>query len=206
MLILNPSDWQQYDRFYRAHLLNCLSGFKSASLIATRDLSGRSNAALFSNIVHLGADPFLIGHVNRPREATPHTLANIEATGYYTINHIHEEIVIRAHQCSAKYPEGESEFVKCGLTEEAWNELPPPYVKESRIKMGLQLEDILPIRQNNTWFVIGRVLEVRIPGEIIEADGFLPIEKSGSLCSLGLDAYYDTRQVARPGYARPKQE
>ena len=55
-----------YDRFYRGNLINSLSGFKPASLIGTSDDQGRTNLAIFSNIVHLGADPALVGFVNRP--------------------------------------------------------------------------------------------------------------------------------------------
>lgn len=202
-MILHPSDWQRFERFYRANLLNSISGFKSLSLIATRDKQGRSNLGVFSNLVHLGADPFLLGYVNRPREAAPHTLANIEATGSYTINHIHESILMQAHQCSAKYAEGESEFDRTGLTEESSENFFAPYVKESRIKMALQLEEIIPIRQNGTWFVIGSVKEIRIDEQIIKPDGFAAIEEAGSLCSLGLDAYYKATPLHRLPYAKP---
>jgi len=200
---LHPLDWQHFERFYRANLLNSISGFKSVRLIATRDKQGRSNLGVFSNIVHLGADPFLLAYVNRPREAAPHTLANIEATGSYTINHIHEAILTQAHQCSAKYAEGESEFDKTGLTEESADGIFAPYVKESRIKMALKPEEIIPIRHNGTWLVIGSVQEIRIEEQLVKADGFAAIEEAGSLCSLGLDAYYKATPVQRLPYAKP---
>jgi flavin reductase (DIM6/NTAB) family NADH-FMN oxidoreductase RutF len=90
-MLISPEELNSYDRFYRANLINSLSGFKSASLIGTKNKDGISNLAIFSNIVHLGADPALIGFVNRPLEAAPHTLTNIETTGFYTINHIHAD-------------------------------------------------------------------------------------------------------------------
>ena len=82
------ADLANWDRFTRANFVNSLSGFKSASLIASQDKEQHLNLAIFSNIVHLGADPALIAFVNRPLEAAPHTLRNIEATGFYTINHM----------------------------------------------------------------------------------------------------------------------
>jgi flavin reductase (DIM6/NTAB) family NADH-FMN oxidoreductase RutF len=191
------------DRFSRAHLINSLSGFKSVSLIATVDPSGRSNLAIFSNIVHLGADPALIGFVNRPVEAAPHTMGNIEKTGIYTINHIHEEIMAAAHQTSAKYPEGVSEFDATGLTPEYYHGITVPYVRESRVKYRLQLREIIPIRHNNTFFVIGEIVHIIIPAEIISQDGFLSLEDAGTMCSLGIDAYYTTQKRARLAYARP---
>ncbi|WP_305016835.1 hypothetical protein [Mycobacterium tuberculosis] len=44
------------------------------------------------------------------RYALPHTIANIERTGVYTINHIHTEIMQQAHQTSAKYDASVNEF------------------------------------------------------------------------------------------------
>lgn len=200
---LTTDHLQQMDRFSRAHLINSLSGFKSVSLIATVDPSGRSNLAIFSNIVHLGADPALIGFVNRPVEAAPHTMGNIEKTGIYTINHIHEEIMAAAHQTSAKYPEGVSEFDATGLTPEYYHGITVPYVRESRVKYRLQLREIIPIRHNNTFFVIGEIVHIIIPAEIISQDGFLSLEDAGTMCSLGIDAYYTTQKRARLAYARP---
>ena len=117
-----------WDRFYRANFINSISGFKPVSLISTVDKSGIPTLAVFSNIVHLGADPALIGFINRPRLAAPHTLSNIEQSGFYTINHIHPSFVAKAHQTSAKYDEGISEFDAVGLTPEFREYFQVPYV------------------------------------------------------------------------------
>ena len=95
---------ETWERFYRANFINCLTGFKSANLIGTVNKSGQPNLAVFSSVVHLGSDPALIGFINRPLAAAPHTIQNIEATGVYTINHINPFFVEKAHQTSAKYP------------------------------------------------------------------------------------------------------
>jgi DNA invertase Pin-like site-specific DNA recombinase len=36
-MLISPADLNGYDRFYRANLINSLSGFKSASLIGTKN-------------------------------------------------------------------------------------------------------------------------------------------------------------------------
>jgi flavin reductase (DIM6/NTAB) family NADH-FMN oxidoreductase RutF len=203
-MLISHNDINGYDRFYRANLINSLSGFKSASLIGTNNDSGITNLAIFSNIVHLGADPALIGFVNRPREAAPHTLKNIEATGFYTINHIHSDWVDKAHQTSAKYPEGVSEFDSCGFTEEYIDGFNAPFVKESVIKYGMKLIEIIPIKHNNTFFVIGEVVMVEVPKELIAEDGFIEADKANSCCSLGIDGYYSTELIARLPYAKAK--
>jgi flavin reductase (DIM6/NTAB) family NADH-FMN oxidoreductase RutF len=77
-----PAEWQSWERFYRVNFINSLTGFKSASLIGTINAQGVPNLGMFSSIVHIGSDPALIGYINRPLAAAPHTLANIKANGF----------------------------------------------------------------------------------------------------------------------------
>ena len=193
---------EAWDRFYRGNFINSLSGFKSASLIGTISNEGLPNLAIFSNIVHIGANPALIGFVNRPLEAAPHTINNIEKTGYYTINHIHTNMVAAAHQTSAKYPVEENEFTATGLTAVYKNGCIAPFVKESTIQYSVALAQIIPITINNTFFVIGAIQDVYVHENIIMPDGFIEIEKAGSITSLGVDAYYTTIRMDRYGYAK----
>lgn len=197
---------QSWSRFYRGNFINSLSGFKSASLIGTVDTNGQTNLAIFSNIIHLGADPALIAFQNRPKEAAPHTIANIEATGVYTINHIKENFIQQAHQTSAKYPADVSEFTATGLTEQFIENINAPFVAESNIKYALKLVEILPIQHNGTFLVIGTVTDVLINETFIEADGFIAAHKNNSVCSLGIDAYYSTTLLDRFSYAKPNDE
>lgn len=200
--IILPNEWSGWDRFYRANFMNSLSGFRPASVIGTTDENNHTNLAIFSNIVHIGADPALIGFINRPVEAAPHTIENIEKTGIYTINHVAENFIQQAHQTSAKYPKTRSEFDATGLTEEYIDGFHAPFVKESFIKMGLTLEEILPISINKTFLVIGKVRLVCVPESIISKDGFLHIEKAGSICSNGIDGYYKSTLIHRYSYAK----
>lgn len=206
MAFYSLSDIKSWERFYRGNFINSLSGFKSASLIATVDKEGRSNLAIFSNIVHIGADPALIGFVNRPREAAPHTLSNIEATGAYSINLIPANLIEQAHQTSAKYADDESEFAAVGLTEEFTEHSKAPFVFESPVKYAMELKEIIPIQFNNTFFVIGEVTAVFADEQILAADGFLDLEKANIVTSLGIDAYYTTEKLTRFSYAKPGKE
>lgn len=204
MAFFSLADIQSWERFYRGNFINSLSGFKSASLIATVNKEGISNVAIFSNIVHIGADPALIGFVNRPKEAAPHTLSNIEATGAYTINLIPANLIEQAHQTSAKY--AESEFNAVGLTEEFTAYSKAPFVFESPVKYSMELKEIIPIKFNNTFFVIGAVTAVFADEQILAADGFLDLEKANIITSLGIDGYYATEKLARFSYAKPRKE
>ena len=199
-----PAEWQSWERFYRANFINSLTGFKSASLIGTINAQGIPNLAMFSSIVHIGSDPALIGYINRPVAAAPHTLANIKANGLYTVNHIHPSFLDKAHQTSAKYPDEVNEFKEVGLTEEYIQGIHVPFVKESLIKYVLSLKEILPILLNNTFLVIGQLEQVLIdPSLQPSTDGFLHLDQVGSICSNGLDAYYNTTLIDRYAYAKP---
>jgi flavin reductase (DIM6/NTAB) family NADH-FMN oxidoreductase RutF len=199
-----PVEWQSWERFYRANFINSLTGFKSASLIGTINAQGVPNLGMFSSMVHIGSDPALIGYINRPVAAAPHTLANIKANGFYTVNHIHPSFVDKAHQTSAKYPDEINEFSEVGLTEEYLEGINVPFVKESSIKYLLSLKEIVPITLNDTFLVIGQLEQVLIdPSLQPTADGFLELDQVGSICSNGLDAYYKTTLIDRYAYAKP---
>lgn len=198
------AEWQSWERFYRANFINSLTGFKSASLIGTINAQGVPNLGMFSSMVHIGSDPALIGYINRPVAAAPHTLANIKANGFYTVNHIHPNFLAQAHQTSAKYPDEVNEFSEVGLTEAYIAGVHVPFVKESHIKYLLSLKEIIPIELNDTFLVIGQLEQVLIDSALQPGtDGFLHLDQAGSICSNGLDAYYKTELIDRYAYAKP---
>jgi hypothetical protein len=67
----------------------------------------------------------------------------------------------------------------------------------------MELQEVIPIRQNNTFFVTGTVTGVLADDTILEPDGFLSLEKAGIITSLGIDGYYTTNRVNRLSYAKP---
>lgn len=206
MLSMSSATIQSWERFYRANFINSLTGFKSVSLIGSINAKGQTNLAIFSSLVHIGSDPALIGFINRPVEAAPHTLANIRATGSYTVNHIHPALVARAHQTSAKYPEDVSEFDELGFTPEFRDSVAAPFVLESKVKYALGLQEIIPITLNNTFLVIGKVEQVVVPKDIVQGDGFLELDRADTVCSNGIDGYYSTKIIDRYEYAKPYRQ
>lgn len=205
MLFYTQVEIADWERFYRANFINSLTGFKSASLIGTSNKEGQPNLGIFSSIVHIGSDPALIGYINRPRAAAPHTLANIESTGFYTINHIHSSFIEKAHQTSAKYPKGVSEFEETGLTPEYIDDFAAPFVGESHVKYGLILQQIIPITLNDTFLVIGKIHSVILKDGILQHDGYIDLQTAETICSNGLDGYYKTKELGRYTYAKPGQ-
>ncbi|HEY7885123.1 MAG TPA: flavin reductase family protein [Cellvibrionaceae bacterium] len=189
---------------YRAHLINGLSGFKSANLVGTQSLAGKHNLAIVSSVFHLGADPALMGMIIRPHSVARHTLENLQATGCFTLNQVSQPIYRAAHQSSARYPREVSEFAAVGLTPEPSALLAAPYVAESPVKVGLRLlsTQTLP---NDTELVIGEVVEIHLPEAAVGSEGYIDIESLGVVAISGLDSYHTTERLARLSYAKPNQ-
>jgi flavin reductase (DIM6/NTAB) family NADH-FMN oxidoreductase RutF len=189
------------DRF-RRNLINSVSGFKSVSLIGTINNSGTSNLAIFSQILHIGANPPMLGILFRPDSVERHTLENIRQNGYFTINQIQESFYKEAHQTSARYPSNISEFDAVGLTPEFIKDVDVPFVKESKIKMLLKCVDEQLLKINGTILFIGEIQLLIAPDNVIAEDGFVDLQQSGTITSTGLDAYYRTEKINRLSYAK----
>ena len=197
------TDIETMDKAFRAMFINSLSGFKSANLLGTRSASGDSNLSVVSSAVHLGAHPPLMGVVFRPDVSPRHSLDNIRETGVFTLNHINESIMARAHQTAARYPRDTSEFDACGLTIEQDKDFHAPAVKEAAISMGLELREEHPLTINGTHFVIAEIVWVRMQKDWIAADGYVDIEAAGTLAISGLDGYHRTQSIHRMAYPKP---
>ena len=192
------------DKRHRVHFINSLSGYKSANIVGTIDDKGNSNACIVSSVIHLGADPALIAFINRPHSVERHTLENIYDSGVYTINHVGHDFVEDAHNTSARYPSGVSEFDKTSLTEQ-YTELAAPYVKQSNVKMGVEFRQKIDIELNGTVLIIGEIVEVIVDENLIQADGKLDIVKARSVAVTGLDEYHLANSLGRLAYAKPKK-
>lgn len=202
-MILSGSDIEAFEQRFRTTFVNSLGGFKSLALIGTVNQEKQSNLAVFNSFFHVGAHPPLFGFVVRPDSVERHTLANIETTGFFTVNHVTEQICKNAHQTSARYPAHVSEFEATGLHEEYLIPFPAPFVAESTIRIGAEKKEILPVASNGTLIVIASMVCVSLPDEVVEADGFVNLEKAGTLACSGLDAYYKSQPIYRLSYAKP---
>jgi flavin reductase (DIM6/NTAB) family NADH-FMN oxidoreductase RutF len=197
-------DISQLDRIFRINLINSISGFKSANLIGTRSSDGLTNLAIFSSVIHIGANPPLLGFIMRPPTVPRDTYENIRDTGQFTINHIHSSFIKRAHYTSAKFDKETSEFEACGLTEEYFEAFKAPYVGESQIKIGLDLEEIVPIQTNGTLLIIGRIQHIFLPQEAIRENGIVNLAFVDDVCISGLQTYHEVSEIGSFPYAKAK--
>jgi len=196
-------DINNFEQRYRASLINSLGGFKSLVLVGTRSKEGKSNLAIFNSFFHLGASPPLFGIIIRPDSVERHTLSNILETGVFTVNHVKEEFYKNAHQTSARYPADVSEFDAVGLTEENKPGIYAPFVKESSIKITASFRQKIEVEANGTIMIIGKINHISLPENCLSEDGFIDIEKAGTITCSGLDSYHTTKRLSRLTYAKP---
>jgi flavin reductase (DIM6/NTAB) family NADH-FMN oxidoreductase RutF len=202
---LTRLDIEGLERRRRAALINSITGFKPANLVATADTAGRSNVAIISSLVHIGSNPPLLALVFRPDSADRHTLSNIRATGAYTINHVHENLIDAAHQTAARYPREVSEFAATGLTEHWEDGHSAPFVGEASVRMAMELREEQVLQINGTHLVIGEVMGLELPDHGLLDNGALDASKSQSVAIAGLDSYYRATLLQRMAYATPEQ-
>ncbi len=197
------TDILAFEQRFRATFINSLGGFKSLALIGTRSREGNTNLAIFNSLFHIGANPPLFGFIVRPDSVDRHTLNNILETGEFTVNHVREVFYEKAHQTSARYPSDISEFATTQLTEEYKAGYYAPFVKESHIQIGAHFTQKIDIQENGTIMIIAKIKSVSIPEDCIQTDGFVDLEKAGTITVSGIDSYHRTEKIARLAYAKP---
>ncbi len=203
MRIFTSKELIEQEKPYRTNFINSLSGFKSLQLLGTKNQDGVTNLAVFNSTFHVGANPPYLGLVVRPDGPEHDTLKNILGQEHYTLNNVKEAFYQQAHQTSARYVSGESEFKACDFEEEYIAGFPVPFVKESSIQIGLKLKEVIPVKANGTTIVIGEIVLIRLDEKYLLDDGMVNLEAAGSITVAGLDSYHRTQKIGRLAYAKP---
>lgn len=202
MSVFTEIDWTERKDRYWANFFNTLSGVRSSVLIGTSNAKGEHNLAIFNSLVHLGAHPPLLGFILRPTTVPRGTYENILQNKFYTLNHISEAMIDAAHQTSAKYESGESEFDSTGLTPEFDAQYKAPFVKESPIKILMEFQEEHLV-MNGTRLIVGQVKEVILNESIIEEDGSIKVSEENLIATSGLYHYHSVKFKVKKDFARP---
>jgi len=200
---INKSEIEQLEQSYRTAFINSLAGFRQAVLIGTKSVDEKTNLAIFNSLIHLGANPALFGLVSRPDNVQRDTLQNILDTNEYTLNFIQATHYKKAHQTSARYDKGVSEFEKVGFTPVYHSGFGAPFVGDAVVKIAMKFEESIPITINGTILIIGSIMQIDINDGLIGEDGFVDLTAFEVLISQGLDAYFISSEVGRLPYAKP---
>ena len=223
MKVITSADLLTYEKQFRTNLVNCLTGFHSANLIGTHNLTTNvSNLGIFSSCIHIGSNPAYLGFMMRPvgkdikGRDTYHNLTNeTNPNPYFTVNHIHFnnneydtqsiEFLSKAHQTAARYESNICEFEACDLEKE-WNDQFKfvPFVKESKLKIGCKFIEECPITCNNTKLLIGQIELIVIDNSVtLSDDGFIDLESFNNIAISGLDTYHATNKIVSFEYSKP---
>jgi len=192
----------QMGKIERLNLINSCTGYKSANLLASKSVDGKSNVAIFSSVTHLGSNPALIGFIMRPTTVPRDTYKNIKETGYFTVNHITVDMIADAHHTSANYELGISEFDKTNLEEEYKNGIEIPFVKGSPVQLYCKYVNEYYIKENDTIHLIASIENLFFEEELEHKDGWLQIDRGNVVAINGLDGYCLPKLVDRFQYAR----
>ncbi len=198
----NQSHISAMEKRYRTTFINSLPGYKSLHMLGTVNKEGISNLGLFNSIFHVGANPPLLGMVFRPDGNDHDSLDNIIQTKEYTLNNVLPEWFKQAHQTSARFPSGVSEFEPCGFKEFYLDPFKAPFVAQASIKIGLELREIIDVSLNNTKILIGEIIHVLMEDGIVTGDGYVDHIKAGTVTVAGLDSYFTTEHLGRLAYAK----
>lgn len=206
MTKLTSIEIAELEKQYRINLINSLIGFRALNLLGTINTNGASNLCIISSAFHLGANPPLIGMVIRPEREHNDTLRNIKSVGQYTLNNVLPNWYMQAHQTSASYPSGVSEFNECHFNELHVQGFRAPFVEQSTVRIGLQLREIKDIALNGTTIVIGEILHILTEEGLVQADGTINHQQAETITVAGLDSYYLPQPIGRLAYAKPNIE
>ncbi len=187
----------------RLNLINSCTGYKSANLIATKSKDGISNVAIFSSITHIGSNPPMISFITRPLSVKRDTYTNIKEIGFFTVNHITENMVADAHHTSANYDESISEFDKTNLIEEYKESILIPFVKGSPVQLYCKYLNEYHIKENDTIHIIASIENLFFEEELLHKDHWLQLDKANVIAINGLDGYALPKLIDRLEYARP---
>lgn len=200
---LTREDIEAMNRVERLKIINGISGIKPGNLVGTISEKFGSNLAIISSVVHLGSNPPLLGFIMRPTgDVSRNTILNIRENGCFTINHIHQDFIDNAHYTSVKFDHGVSEFEMCRLTEQFIDDFPAPFVKESRLKIGLKLIEEIPIKANGTIMVVGEIEILEIDENCIDKNGYIRLDLLEDIGIGGLNDYYKLIKIKSLPYAR----
>lgn len=205
MQFFNQEDIHNLDKIYRINLINSCSGFKSANLLGTISNEGITNVAVFSSVTHLGSNPPTLGFILRPTTVPRNTHKNLKDVGYFTINHIWEEVIEDAHHTSAKYPDDVSEFDMTNFEPEFKGNFKAPFVKNAPVQMSMKFIEEIYVPSNDVMLVVAQIQELYVKDELLQNDGLINLSLGNVVTINGLDTYAIPKFKKQLTYQRPKE-
>ena len=202
MNIIRPEELKSIDRYDAISFLNQISGVRTPFLLGSKNQNGIENLAIFNSVIHIGANPPLLGLIMRPVTVERHSYQNIIDNNVYTLNLVSKSFMEKAHQTAAKYNADQSEFKMVGLTPSYIEGFKAPFVEDSPLKMGLIFKELKHINSNETLLIIGEVQFIATKDKI--QDYKLNFEDLDAISVNGLYDYYSLTYQSKRGFPKPE--
>ena len=187
MITYTKDDLLSAEREFRKLFVNGLTGYKSAFLIGTKSKESIENVAIFSNLMHVGANPPQIGIQFRPDTVQRDTLTNLRESGICTLNLVTFDLLERAHMTSGRI-EG-SEFEHVGVTPTYQNSWDAPFVEGSTLQSACRLAEEHRLG-NGCLFVVLNIEWVSVAESAVDSSGQVAMDQLDAPPISGLRRYY----------------
>jgi len=79
---LSLADIMDMESMYRRNLMNTLPGPRGVHLLGTKGHNGVENLGVFSSVVHIGANPPMLGFIMRPLTVPRQTYHHIQRVAF----------------------------------------------------------------------------------------------------------------------------
>lgn len=138
--------------------------------VGTVDEQGAYNLAPYSyfNVV-AATPPTVVFSSGRPQGRAKDSLANVIATGEFTLSIVDEDLVDAMHQTAERYPPEVNEFDEVGLSARPGDTVAAPFVAEAKAALECRVSRIVDLGDPATASVVfGDVLLVHVAGEVLD--------------------------------------
>src|ERR1044072_3348189 len=161
---------------------------------STIDRAGKVNLSPFSFFNLFSSNPPIVifSPARRVRDnTTKHTLENVLEVPEVVINIVDYDMVYQTSLASCEFPKEVNEFAKAGFTAEPATLVQPPMVKESKIKLECQVQEVkhLGTEGGAGNLVICEVLRMHIADELLNENKMIDQRKLHHVARLGGDWY-----------------
>lgn len=138
--------------------------------VGTIDAAGNQNLAPYSyfNVV-AATPPTVLFSTGRPAGRVKDSLANVIATGEFTLSIVDEALTKAMHSTSGEYPPEVDEFAEAGLTAARGDVVAAPLVAEAKASLECRVSQIVDLGDPVTASVVfGDVLRIHVDSALLD--------------------------------------
>lgn len=166
--------------------------------ISTQDTEGRANLAPYSFFNGIASNPpqvaFASTGTKPDQEHSKDTVSNIRATGVYCINIVGFDLKDAMNTSTAGFGKEIDEFEQAGLAKARCKNIDCPRVEIAPASLECRLDQIITLKGESNFLVIGEVTGVHLRDECLR-DGIFDVTTYQPLARLGYRDYTAVSEV-----------